>query len=78
MINRFLTLSGSFDVVSTCMFRGIGRNRPVSHCEQQPTWVSLSMVHGGVEYQRLGETTHAFNGGDADRVIGSIGIGFSY
>jgi hypothetical protein len=35
-------------------------------------------VHGGVEFQALGETTKAFNGGDGQRVIGSIGIGFSY
>jgi hypothetical protein len=35
-------------------------------------------VHGGVEFQALGETTEAFNGGDGSRVIGSIGIGFSY
>jgi hypothetical protein len=35
-------------------------------------------VHGGVEYQALGETTEALNGGDASRVVGSIGIGFSY
>jgi hypothetical protein len=35
-------------------------------------------VHGGVEYQALGETTEAFNGGDSSRVIGSIGFGFTY
>ncbi|HEY7185973.1 MAG TPA: hypothetical protein VH436_05465 [Vicinamibacterales bacterium] len=35
-------------------------------------------VHGGVEYQALGETTKAFNGGDSSRVIGSVGIGFTY
>jgi hypothetical protein len=35
-------------------------------------------VHGGVEIQALGDTTKAFNGGDGSRVIGSIGIGFSY
>jgi hypothetical protein len=35
-------------------------------------------IHGGVEYQALGDTTQSFNGGDASRVIGSIGIGFSY
>jgi hypothetical protein len=35
-------------------------------------------VHGGVEYLTLGETTEALNGGDGQRVIGSIGIGFSY
>jgi hypothetical protein len=35
-------------------------------------------VHGGVEYQALGETTEFFNGGDSSRTIGSVGIGFSY
>lgn len=35
-------------------------------------------VHGGVEYQALGDTTKVFNGGDSSRVIGSVGIGFSY
>jgi hypothetical protein len=35
-------------------------------------------VHGGVEYQALGETTEFFNGGDSSRVIGSVGIGFTY
>jgi hypothetical protein len=34
-------------------------------------------VHGGVEYQRLGTTTKAFNGGDASKTIASVGIGFS-
>ena len=42
------------------------------------TGVGAWNVHGGVEYQALGETTKAFNGGDSSRVIGSIGIGFSY
>ncbi len=35
-------------------------------------------VHGGVEYQALGDTTKAFNGGDSSRVIGSAGLGFTY
>jgi hypothetical protein len=35
-------------------------------------------VHGGIEFQALGDTTKALNGGDAQRVIGSVGIGFSY
>ena len=35
-------------------------------------------LHGGVEFQALGDTTKAFNGGDGQRVIGSVGIGFSY
>jgi hypothetical protein len=36
-----------------------------------------SNVHGGVEYQRLGATTKAFNGDDPSKTIASIGIGFS-
>jgi hypothetical protein len=35
-------------------------------------------VHGGIEFQALGDTTKALNGGDGQRVIGSVGIGFSY
>jgi hypothetical protein len=35
-------------------------------------------LHGSVEFQALGDTTKALNGGDGQRVIGSIGIGFSY
>jgi hypothetical protein len=35
-------------------------------------------LHGGVEYQALGDTTQAFNGGDSSRVVGSVGIGFTY
>ncbi|MGE0702504.1 MAG: hypothetical protein AB7F99_07380 [Vicinamibacterales bacterium] len=33
-------------------------------------------LHEGVEFQALGDTTKALNGGDGQRVIGSIGIGF--
>jgi hypothetical protein len=35
-------------------------------------------VHGGVEYQSLGEATKALNLGDGSKVIGSFGIGLSY
>ena len=35
-------------------------------------------VHGGVELQKLGDATAFFNGGDRSKLIGSIGIGFSY
>jgi hypothetical protein len=35
-------------------------------------------LHGGVEFQQLGDTTKAFNGDDAEKVIGTVGIGFSY
>lgn len=34
--------------------------------------------HAGVEYQHLGTTTEAFNGGKANKVIGSAGFGFTY
>ena len=35
-------------------------------------------VHGGVEYQALGDATSALNLGDDSKVIGSFGIGLSY
>ena len=36
-----------------------------------------SNVRGGVEFQSLGDTPEAFNGGEQQKIIGSIGIGFS-
>ena len=35
-------------------------------------------IHGGVEFQKLGDMTAFFNGNNRSQVIGSIGIGFSY
>jgi hypothetical protein len=35
-------------------------------------------VHGGVEYQALGEMTKAVNAGDGSKVIGLFGVGLSY
>jgi hypothetical protein len=35
-------------------------------------------IHGGVEYQALGDTTKFFNGDEGNQVIGSFGLGFSY
>jgi hypothetical protein len=35
-------------------------------------------VHGGFEFQSLGDTPEAFNGGDQSKMIGIIGVGFSY
>jgi hypothetical protein len=35
-------------------------------------------VHGGAEYQKLGDTTAFFNGGDDQQVIYSFGLGFTY
>jgi hypothetical protein len=35
-------------------------------------------VHGGIEFQSLGDTPEAFNGGDQTKLIASIGVGFRY
>jgi hypothetical protein len=35
-------------------------------------------VHFGAEYQKLGETTKFFNGGESNQFIGSVGFVFSY
>lgn len=35
-------------------------------------------VHGGIDFLSLGDTTEAFNGGDQSKLVGSVGIGFSY
>jgi len=35
-------------------------------------------LQGGVEFQALGDTPKTLNGGDGQRVIASIGLGFSY
>src|SRR5262245_42793328 len=35
-------------------------------------------LHGGVEFQRLGDTTAFFNGDEKSQVIGSFGFGVSY
>ena len=35
-------------------------------------------VHGGVEFQALGDSTKTFNGDDGSKIIGSFGIGLSY
>ena len=44
----------------------------------KPTKFGTWNVHGGVEWQRLGDTTKAFNNGDANKVIVVGGIGFAY
>jgi hypothetical protein len=35
-------------------------------------------VHGGLEFQALGDTTKALNDGDGSQVVASFGIGLSY
>jgi hypothetical protein len=44
----------------------------------KPTKFGSWNVHGGVEWQRLGETTKTFNNGDENKFIVVGGIGFSY
>jgi hypothetical protein len=44
----------------------------------QPSRFGTFNLHGGVEYQRLGNTTRAFNGGDQNKGIWSLGIGITY
>ena len=34
--------------------------------------------HAGVEFQKLGETTKAFNNGKGEKAIATVGLGFSY
>ncbi len=35
-------------------------------------------VHGGLEFLSLGDTPEAFNAGDQSKLIGFVGVGFSY
>ena len=35
-------------------------------------WIN---VHGGIEFEHLGTTTKAFNGGDASKVTALVGVG---
>jgi hypothetical protein len=35
-------------------------------------------VHGGFEFLSLGDTPEAFNAGEQQKLVGSVGIGFSY
>jgi hypothetical protein len=35
-------------------------------------------VHGGIEFQSLGDTPEAFNSGDQTKLIASIGVGLTY
>ena len=35
-------------------------------------------VHGGIEFYSLGDTPEAFNGGEQQKLVASVGVGFSY
>ena len=47
---------------------------PIGGTTRFGTW----NVHGGIEFQKLGETTTEFNDGEDTKVIVSGGIGFTY
>jgi len=47
---------------------------PLSHSTSYGSW----NVHGGVEFLSLGDTPEAFNAGEQQKLVGSVGIGFSY
>jgi hypothetical protein len=47
---------------------------PFARSASYGTW----NVHGGIEFQSLGDTPEAFNGGDQTRLIVAAGIGFRY
>jgi hypothetical protein len=47
---------------------------PLARSNSYGTW----NVHGGFEFLSLGDTPEAFNAGEQQKLVGSIGIGFSY
>jgi hypothetical protein len=44
----------------------------------RPTSYGAWNIHGGLEFLSLGDTPEAFNGGDQSKLIGFVGVGFSY
>ena len=57
----------------------LGRRQLKSVGANVGTWNSLHTGDAGQDGPTaLGDTTKAFNGGDSSRVIGSVGIGFTY
>ena len=47
---------------------------PIGRSNSYGTW----NIHGGFEFLSLGDTPEAFNAGDQQKLVGKIGIGFSY
>jgi hypothetical protein len=72
-LNDYYELAGvdhRFGFLSLAAFATVPLNRGSSY----GSW----NVHGGVEFQSLGDTPEAFNGGDQSKVIFAAGLGFSY
>jgi hypothetical protein len=47
---------------------------PLGRSSNYGTW----NIHGGFEFLSLGDTPEAFNAGEQQKLVGSVGIGFSY
>jgi len=47
---------------------------PLGHSTSYGSW----NVHGGFDFLSLGDTPEAFNAGEQQKLVGSVGIGFSY
>lgn len=72
-LNDYYELAG-VDHTFGYMSLGAIATAPLFQSESYGAW----SVHGGFEFQALGDTPEAFNAGDQSKIIGTIGIGFSY
>jgi len=72
-LNDYYELAG---VDRTFGFLSIGAiaTVPFASSTNYGTW----NVHGGIEFYSLGDTPEAFNAGDQQKVVASVGIGFTY
>lgn len=53
---------------------GVHTSVPLGHSTSYGSW----NVHGGFDFLSLGDTPEAFNAGEQQKLVGSVGIGFSY
>ena len=72
-VGNYYELAGKDRKFGYASFAGIV-TMPLSGIASSNGW----NVHGGVEYEVLGDMTKAINEGDGSKVIGSVGVGFSY
>ncbi len=72
-LNDYYELAG---VDHTFGFLSLGARAsvPLGRGTSYGTW----NVHGGIDFLSLGDTPEAFNAGEQQKLVGSVGIGFSY
>ena len=71
-----LSLSDYYELGSEDnIFGFLGVGATVSVPLGRATRIGRWHVHGGLEFQSLGETTKVFNGGDRSAVVASFGFG---